>query len=742
MAAAGEGGTRVDTDHAVHGSRWRARGLQRADTPAQVAHLTPLAHACDAGVEWGTAALVAFSVLAFGGLLYWAPYVIVLTAAALAALWCVRLLAAPVHVAPWCGTVAARWGGVLVVLLILPLVPLPPALVRAIAPRVHALYSQALPGWPARPPFAELSPRVDLTGPPLGVWRPLALVPYDTVTSLWTGAAYATVGALVAFYPWRHAAAVVTRLTLVLIGVGTFEALYGMLQQSDPAPSIFGLPCSSGICLGTYVNPDHYAGLLEMVFPLVLARAVTWFWKYRRHHVPSARTDNWRPRLAHTLEALYDPAIGRAVSFSCIALLLGVAMAISGCRSALAATLLSVLLLQRYVPRRQPHPVRLSATVLAIVVVAAGFWATFPRISQKFATHDLDSEVRLTGTRALIAADTLGMVRDFPLLGVGVGNFSSVFPSYRARTVRFSMDVEHAHNDYLEWLAEVGGPATALACGLLLWLGVRVIRALRHAGDVTSDAMVRWGSATGALALLLHSWTDFNLHVPANALVFSVLLGALLRLTVVGRTAEEHRVRAVLPLAVCVVIVVAIASNWQRWAIAAFVQRAQSDTLSVLEEAAAAAPAAPHLQDALGRRLIVMDGAAAPRSAAARAFIRALKAAPLNPRALLQLASAIDPLGDRTVSDVDAPRGRSVDLVTRATALAAYEPTVQLDIAEWYLARWAAFDAATRTHAAQQVQAMLAATARAPYVMQRRYGILNTYDRVTNGAQTGTATHS
>jgi len=83
--------------------------------------------------------------------------------------------------------------------------------------------------------------------------------------------------------------------------------------------------------------------------------------------------------------------------------------------------------------------------------------------------------------------------------------------------------VSHAHNDYLEYLSELetvglilllGGIAFIVVNSFLIW------RVRRHP-EVKGLAL---GGIVAIAAILIHSIADFNLHIPANMVLFTVVL--------------------------------------------------------------------------------------------------------------------------------------------------------------------------------------------------------------------------
>ena len=113
------------------------------------------------------------------------------------------------------------------------------------------------------------------------------------------------------------------------------------------------------------------------------------------------------------------------------------------------------------------------------------------------------------------------MWKDYPAFGSGLGSFPVVFPRYSGEGTHVAYT--HAHNDYLEFGAEVGAVGLAL---LGLMVSMSFAAALR-AQYVRADPLMRgisFAAMMGILALMIHSFVDFNLQIPANAMTFMLLL--------------------------------------------------------------------------------------------------------------------------------------------------------------------------------------------------------------------------
>jgi len=120
-----------------------------------------------------------------------------------------------------------------------------------------------------------------------------------------------------------------------------------------------------------------------------------------------------------------------------------------------------------------------------------------------------ETEEITADTRVEIWRETLHLIQAYPWTGSGAGTYESAF--YRYKTVAPMNTVDYAHNDYLQWLAELGG----VGFGIWLAAAAGVVRAAR-----------RHPAALGALAAMaLHSVVDFNLYIPANALAVAWMAG-------------------------------------------------------------------------------------------------------------------------------------------------------------------------------------------------------------------------
>lgn len=242
-----------------------------------------------------------------------------------------------------------------------------------------------------------------------------------------------------------------------------------------------------GIPFGPYVNRNHFAGLIELLAPpglaLLVLRAV------RRELLP--------------LVALFT------------VLPIG-ALFLSASRGGIVSFLAQVCLLSMMIFMRRRERSHLAAG--ATVVLLAGAlvaWLGVGRALERFAKWE---SLEVTEAQRLgMIKDSWRIFLDHASSGTGLGTLMAVYPKYASDYD--GKVVNHAHNDYVEALAEtglVGSVFGLLFIVLLFRSGLANLRSSPNAFDLA----IRAGALVACAGLLVHSLVDFNLHIPSNALLF------------------------------------------------------------------------------------------------------------------------------------------------------------------------------------------------------------------------------
>jgi O-antigen ligase len=308
--------------------------------------------------------------------------------------------------------------------------------------------------------------------------------------------------------------------TLVFLGMAiSFYAAYQYFTGSDRVWHVLKPYHNRGA--GTYINPNHLGGFLEMVLPLGMAL---------------------------TIVSRVKPLGKIFLGYASLVVMVGLVVTLS--RGAWFASMISMLVFFLILLFNRTY--RLPSVIVLVLLLGAGAYfgpRSFhlkARFQQAYSGGKLDNESGgqegvLRGAmpayfdaRLALWQPALRVWQDNLWWGAGPAHFDYRFPAYRPETMQLRPD--RAHNDILNCLADWGivGSAIVVGAWALLLFGIfktwRYVRKNpRDIGGSTGSSKFAFvlGASIGLLAILLHSVVDFNMHIPANALVAVTLLALL-----------------------------------------------------------------------------------------------------------------------------------------------------------------------------------------------------------------------
>jgi O-antigen ligase len=121
--------------------------------------------------------------------------------------------------------------------------------------------------------------------------------------------------------------------------------------------------------------------------------------------------------------------------------------------------------------------------------------------------------------REKIYGGIVEMIQDHPILGAGPGTFATIYTQYQPPG--FGRRYFYGHNDYLQLISETGLPLIAIMVWMIIALYKKGLNKLKNPSRLVRG--ITLGAMSGITAILFHSTVDFNLHIPANAILFTVL---------------------------------------------------------------------------------------------------------------------------------------------------------------------------------------------------------------------------
>ena len=330
-----------------------------------------------------------------------------------------------------------------------------------------------------------------------------AIVEYTARGELLRVALYAVVFFVVSNNLTRHASA--NWVVGAMLAVGTFAAMYGILQVLTKSSLVWNFIRPEqylGRASGTYICPNHLAGWLELSLPLGLAYLLA-------------------GRLNHLARILTGYAV--AVMF--------VGLAVTESRGAWVATALMLLGFFAVLLRQRGQ--RVPALVLMLLVAGVAVWFVAEAGNSSGRVRQLLGLEQLNDARQHVWPAAVKIWQANFWWGAGPAHFDHLFRIYRGPELQARP--ERVHNDYLNTLADwgvVGAVLVTIALVLLFWGVARVWRHVQREGNDFRSAQTNrgafvLGASAGLVALLLHGVTDFNFHIPANALAAVALMALL-----------------------------------------------------------------------------------------------------------------------------------------------------------------------------------------------------------------------
>ena len=280
----------------------------------------------------------------------------------------------------------------------------------------------------------------------------------------------------------------VQRVILVIIFSGFVYSFYGVIERFTIV----------GVEFSTFTNRNHFSAYIQMIIPLAIGYSLT-----RR-----------------------SVAIRSIFIFLASTMLLALFLALS--RAGIICIVLSLLILA--IILRMKYTLKKDAAIIILVVllfsVLLGVFVGFDPTMQRLKT--LVTPFQVLAIRLSLIKDTLSIFKDFPLWGVGLGVFGEIFQKYKSlggavETYSF------AHNEPLQLIAETG---------LLGFLSVTVflfgyLKGILHLLFKRRNLHVIYlslGCLVGLTSIFLHSFFDFVFHIPANALLFVIILALINRI--------------------------------------------------------------------------------------------------------------------------------------------------------------------------------------------------------------------
>lgn len=302
------------------------------------------------------------------------------------------------------------------------------------------------------------------------------------------------------------------RLFVWLVAVfALFQSGLGIWQALTKSDFIFNWErpeLYNGRGSGTFVCPNHLAGFLEMSLGLIVARAAI----VRKEGGSVERS------ILVKLVLVY------------VAIMVAMGLITSMSRAgwvAAAIGLVAVLFMGGWQGRQ--NWLRIVVVMVVLACTAAAFWSFEPvrnYLLRTVAAEGGDQAVALSdptlGGRTMMWSGTIDMIRQNPLLGTGMGTWQWHYQ--KVKDYRILSVPDYTHNDYLNLASDYGMLGVFLMSLVFVAFFRHAFKILAGAKSSEDKAFVV-GGVSAVVAILIHSWFDFNLHIFGNAVFLATIMG-------------------------------------------------------------------------------------------------------------------------------------------------------------------------------------------------------------------------
>lgn len=303
------------------------------------------------------------------------------------------------------------------------------------------------------------------------------------------------------------------QICLVIIVSGLTQALYAVfLQYSGWQTSWFGIDITKR-ATGSFVYWNHLASYLLLSLSIAIG--------YLIGSLEGIDAVSRRQKLVQVIETVLSRKWALRISI----IIMVVALIMTHSRMGNAAFFTSLMLtgvISLIIMKRPPNTLKwLVASLVVLDLIIVGTYFGVDKVKERLESTSFQAEIRDD-----VVVDSIAYIEDTFVKGSGAGSFYSTFLAYQ--TAPYSAFYDHAHNEYIQFVAELGILPSILLFALVVMVIWRTISDIR-----SSKSKLNQGIALGVLmaciAMLMHCSVDFVLQNTAIVLMFlSILLISVL----------------------------------------------------------------------------------------------------------------------------------------------------------------------------------------------------------------------
>ncbi|MDD5432299.1 MAG: O-antigen ligase family protein [Candidatus Omnitrophica bacterium] len=279
----------------------------------------------------------------------------------------------------------------------------------------------------------------------------------------------------------------IKRLFVAIIVIGFVVSFYGVVSRFTPAILKFS----------TFTNRNHFSAYIQMVIPLAISYSLI-------------------SPLAIRISSLFMASI------------MTLSLFLSLSRGGIVSFLMSLFLLLLFLSIKIREK-RNTFMIIAVVLILAISFGVFSskHVAQRLET--LTHPLKIYSDRLNVIKNSASIIKDFSSFGTGLGTFGEIFQKYKTFESHIEYDVfKFAHNEPVQLLVETGIFGFLLVLIFIFLYFKNIFLKYSRKNNVYLICIIL-GCLFGLFSITLHSLFDFVFHVPANAVLFCIILALVYR---------------------------------------------------------------------------------------------------------------------------------------------------------------------------------------------------------------------
>lgn len=298
------------------------------------------------------------------------------------------------------------------------------------------------------------------------------------------------------------------QLSVLIIFSGLTQALYGIyLQYSGWESSFLGFDVSDR-ATGTFVYKNHLANYLLLCSSIAVG--------YLVGSLEGVQVDSNRQKLVVIIETMFSSKWMLRISIIIMVVALIMTRSRMG-NSAFFVSLLIASLIALILMKKPPNTLKwLVLSLVALDIAIVGSYFGVEKVKDRLAATSFQSEARDD-----VVFDSIPYISEYALTGSGAGSFYSTFPRYQ--TTHYSGFYDHAHNEYVQFYAELGLIPSLLLFALVISVVWNSLKTMRQSRNKFKQGLAL-GALMACIGMFMHASVDFVLQDVAIVLLFLTIL--------------------------------------------------------------------------------------------------------------------------------------------------------------------------------------------------------------------------